>query len=457
MCGVVGVYCENEDLTSTLTYYSLYSLQHRGQESSGIAMYSDGIKIHKGMGLVTEVLRDVVPKMKGKVAIGHVRYSTTGESKLENAQPILVRSKVGEIAICHNGNLVNYYQLREVLENEGRVFATTSDTEIIAQLLSNFLMKYDIYESLQILTGKLLGSYTITVLINDTLIAYRDPLGFRPLCIGEIDSGYVIASESCALDSLEIERVFDVKPGEAVIVEDGDVEFFRVARAKRCARCVFEYIYFARPDSTIDGVSVYRARFNMGKNLARESSIDCDIVSPIPDSGTTCAIGYAMESKIPYSEVLIKNRYVGRTFIMPEQKLREISVRLKMNVVRENVEGKRITLVDDSIVRGTTSRKIVEMVGRFAKEVHLRVGSPPIVSPCYFGIDMSTREELIASDKSVEEIRRILSVNSLAYLSLKGLIKAVGIKDLCLACLTGIYPVCVPGEICDNYKYDVRY
>ena len=458
MCGVVGVYCENEDLTSTLTYYSLYSLQHRGQESSGIAIYSDAINIYKGMGLVTEVLRDVVPKLKGKVAIGHVRYSTTGESRIENAQPILVRSKVGEIAIGHNGNLVNYSQLREILENEGKVFSTTSDTEIIAQLLSNFLMKHDIYESLQILTQKLVGSYTITVLINDTLVAYRDPLGFRPLCIGEGDFGYVIASESCALDSLELNKVRDVKPGEAVIIEDGNVEFFRVARAKRCAMCVFEYIYFARPDSIIDGVSVYKARYKMGRYLAKESCVDCDIVSPIPDSGTTCAIGYSAESNIPYMEVLIKNRYVGRTFIMPEQKLRELSVRLKVNVVRENVEGKRVTLVDDSIVRGTTSKRIVEMVKRAgAKEVHFRVGSPPIIAPCYFGIDMSTREELIACGRSVEEIGRILSVDSLAYLSLNGLMKAVERDDLCLACLTGVYPVYVPGEICDNSKYEVRY
>ncbi len=460
MCGVVGVYCEDRDLTSTLTYYSLYSLQHRGQESSGIAIYSDGIKIYKGMGFVTEVLKDVVPKIKGKIAVGHVRYSTTGESKLENAQPILVRSKVGEIAICHNGNLVNYRQLREILENEGRVFATTSDTEIIAQLLSNFLMKYDIYESLQILTEKLLGSYTITALINDTLLAYRDPFGFRPLCIGEVDSGYVIASESCALESLDVNKIVDVKPGVGVIIEDGNIEFFRVARAKRLARCVFEYIYFARPDSVIDGVSVYKARYNMGRNLAKESAVDCDVVSPIPDSGTTCAIGYSMESKIPYSEVLIKNRYVGRTFIMPEQKLRELSVRIKMNVVKENVEGKRITLVDDSIVRGTTSRKIVEMVRKAsAKEVHFRVGSPPIIAPCYFGIDMSTREELIASGKTINEIREILLADSLAYLSLKSLIRSIGFKrdELCLACLTGVYPVCVPGEVCDNYKYDVKY
>ncbi len=461
MCGVVGIYCEDEDLTPSLTYYSLYALQHRGQESAGIAVYSKGVRVHRGMGLVTEVFKgDVLSKLRGRVAVGHVRYSTTGESRIENAQPILVRSKVGEIAIGHNGNLVNYPQLREVLENEGKVFLTTSDTEVIAQLLSNLLMRYDIENSLRFLTQKLLGSYTLTILINDTLVGYRDPLGFRPLCVGEGDFGFAIASESCALDTLGVEKVRDVKPGEAVIVRDGEVEFLRIARSKRCARCVFEYIYFARPDSVIDGVNVYRARYEMGRRLAKESFVDCDVVSPVPDSGTTCAIGYSVESGVPYMEALIKNRYVGRTFIMPEQKLRELSVRLKMNVVRENVRGRRVTLVDDSIVRGTTSRKIVEMVRRAgAKEVHFRVGSPPIIAPCYFGIDMSTREELIASGRDVEHVRKAISADTLAYLSLDGLIKSVGFdeKELCLACLTGIYPVCVPGELCDNSKYEPNY
>ncbi len=461
MCGVVGVYCEDEDITPTLTYYSLYSLQHRGQESAGIAVYSDGIRVCKGMGLVTEVFKgETISKLRGKVSIGHVRYSTTGESKIENAQPILVRSKVGEIALGHNGNLVNYPQLKKVLEDEGKVFSTTSDTEVIAQLLSNFLMKNDIYESLRLLTQKLVGSYTITALINDILLAYRDPLGFRPLCVGECDFGYVIASESCALDTLDVGRLRDVKPGEAVIIRDGDLEFFRVAKAKRRARCVFEYIYFARPDSVIDGVTVYEARYRMGKRLAKESPVDCDVVSPVPDSGTTCAIGYSVESGIPYMEALIKNRYVGRTFIMPEQKVRELSVRVKMNVVKKNVEGKRVTLVDDSIVRGTTSRRIVEMVRRAgAKEVHFRVGSPPIIAPCYFGIDMSTREELIASCMDLEFVRRSISADSLAYLSLEGLIDSVGFNEdeLCLACLTGVYPLPVPGESCDNAKYGLEY
>ena len=453
MCGVVGIYCEDEDITSTLTYYALYALQHSGQESAGIAISHNGLKLHRGMGLVTEVFsNDILKKLRGRVAIGHVRFSTTGESKFENAQPILVKSKIGELAIGHNGNLVNYYQLRTMLENEGRVFMTDSDTEVIAQLLSIFLMKYDLISALELLSQKLVGSYSITALFNNTLIAYRDPLGFRPLCYGETDFGYVIASESCALDALGVKKVRDIEPGEAIFITDGAIERVKIAKAKRSARCVFEYIYFARPDSIIDGVSVYKARYRMGRILAKESYVECDLVSPIPDSGTTCAIGFSAESGVPYLEVLIKNRYVGRTFIMPEQSIRELSVKLKLNVVKENVQGKRVLLVDDSIVRGTTSKKIVEMVKKAgAKEVHFRVGSPPIIAPCYFGINMSTREELIASDKSVEEICKILGADSLAYLSLEGLIKAVGFKrcELCLACLTGLYPVHVP---CENIE-----
>jgi len=452
MCGIVGVYCEDEKLTSKIAYYTLYSLQHRGQESAGIAVASkENIALHKGMGLVTEVFgKDLLNRLKGSSAIGHVRYSTTGESKLENAQPLLVKSKAGQLAVGHNGNLVNYPQLRAMLENEGRIFHTDSDTEVIAQLLSTFLMKYDIVESLELLQKKLIGSFSLTILYNDTLIGYRDALGFRPLCVGETEFGYVLASESCALDAVGAKKARDVKPGEAVIISNGDIEFVKIFESERRARCVFEYIYFARPDSVIDGVSVYKARLNMGKILARESPVEADIVSPVPDSGTTAAIGYSSESGVPYLEALIKNRYVGRTFIMPEQKLRESSVKIKMNVVKENVEGKRVVLVDDSIVRGTTSRKIVNMVRKAgANEVHFRVGSPPIIAPCYFGIDMSTREELIASCKCVEDICRELGADSLAYLSLEGLLKAVGFnnRQLCLACLTGRYPVPVPGEI----------
>ncbi len=452
MCGIAGVYSEDENLTAELIYCTLFALQHRGQESAGIAI-SDGnnVKLHRGMGLVTRVFSPKVMKFlgKGKVAIGHVRYSTTGESSIENAQPLLVHSKVGSIAVAHNGNLVNYWGLRSVLESEGRAFLTNSDTEVIAQLLSTILMNNDIVNALRILDSKIVGSYSLAILYNDTLIAYRDPLGIRPLCVGEMDGGYVIASESCALDAIGAKLIRDVKPGEAAIVEKGELDFVRVCECKKKAFCVFEYIYFARPDSIIDGRSVYRIRYDIGRELAKESYIEADIVSPVPDSGTTSSIGFSQESGIPYLEALIKNRYVGRTFIMPEQRLREHSVRLKMNAVKDNVKGKRVVLVDDSIVRGTTSRKIVDMVRNAgAKEVHFRVGSPPIIAPCYMGIDMSTREELIASNLSLDEIRKTINADSLAYLSLEGLLKAVKAdeNELCLACLTGKYPLYVPGE-----------
>lgn len=454
MCGVVGVYCEDPSLTSRMTYFTLFSLQHRGQESAGIAVSGDTVKVYKGMGLVTEVFDDrTLKKLNGNSAIGHVRYSTTGESKIENAQPLVVKSKFGPISVAHNGNLVNYWELRKELEEDGRVFLTDSDTEVISHLLSSYLLDYDLNKSLELLTEKLRGSFTLSLLLNNMVVGYRDPLGFKPLCVGEGEFGYVIASESCALDSVGAEFIRDVEPGEAVIIEDGDLRFEKIAEGRNKAVCVFEYIYFARPDSTIDGRSVYEVRFNIGRTLARENPVEVDIISPVPDSGTTSSIGYAYESRIPYIEALIKNRYVGRTFIMPGQSSRELSVRLKMNALKNNVKGRRVMLIDDSIVRGTTSRRIVDLVRKAgAREVHFRVGSPPIIAPCYFGIDMSTREELIASSKNVEAIRKEINADTLAYLSLEGLINSVGISesDLCLACLTAEYPVMVPGEVCNR-------
>jgi len=455
MCGIVGVFHPNGEIAPRIAYYSLFSLQHRGQESAGIASFDNHIRQKKGMGLVTEVFRDEdFELLAGKSVIGHVRYSTTGRSHLENAQPFVVKSKAGYIAVAHNGNLVNYPKLRAELENEGRVFTTDSDTEVIAQLLSKFLLEArDVVYALGKLEESLLGSFTMTALIDDTVVGYRDSLGFKPLCVGEVGEGYIICSESCAIDALDGNFLRDVKPGEAVIIKDGEIEFVKIAESERRAVCIFEYIYFARPDSVIDGVSVYEARSEMGRILAKESPVDADFVSAVPDSGITAAIGYAQESKIPYSECLIKNRYVGRTFIMPTQSLRETSVRLKVNVVRENVRGKRIVLVDDSIVRGTTSKRIVDMIkAAGAREVHMRIGSPPIIAPCYFGIDMKTREELIAAKHSIEEIREIFGADSLAYLSIGGLLEAVrkagGKEGFCLACLTSRYPVPVPGEVC---------
>ncbi len=445
MCGVIGIYSYDENITSKLTFFALYSLQHRGQESAGITVFGDYINIHKGMGLVNEVFsKKKLEEMKGNVAVGHVRYSTTGASKIENAQPLLVKTKKGALSVAHNGNLVNYPSLREELENEGAVFITESDTEVIAKLLSKELLGKDIIDSLRNLTERLRGSYSLVLALNDTLIGFRDPLGFKPLIVGKGDFGYILASESCALDAIGADVIRDVKPGEAVVIKDGDIEFVRIAESKRRALCVFEYIYFARPDSILDGRCVYDVRHKIGEILAKESPVEADIVSPVPDSGTTSAIGFSKASGIEYLEALIKNRYVGRTFILPEQNARELSVRIKMNAVRSNVKGRRVVLVDDSIVRGTTSGRIIDMVrAAGAKEVHFRVGSPPIISPCYFGIDMSTREELIASKKSVEEIRKAINADSLAYLSLDGLIKAVRIKkeDLCLACLTANYPI----------------
>ncbi len=445
MCGVVGVYCENEDLTSKIAFFSLYSLQHRGQESAGISVFGDYIHIHKGMGLVNEIFDSrKLDGMKGKIAVGHVRYSTTGESRVENAQPLLVKTRQGAMAIAHNGNLVNYGSLRRALEREGSVFLSDSDTEVIAKLMAKEMISNDPVNAIVNLSGQIKGSYTLVFAFNDLLVGFRDSHGFKPLILGEGDFGYIIASESCALDAVGAEIVRDVKPGEAVIVKDGGIEFIKIEEFDRSSLCVFEYIYFARPDSVIDGVSVYDVRQRIGRILARESPVEADIVSPVPDSGTTSAIGFSKESGMEYLEALIKNRYVGRTFILPGQSVRELSVKIKMNAISKNVEGKRVVLIDDSIVRGTTSRKIVDMVRNAgAKEVHFRVGSPPIISPCYFGIDMSTRDELIASSKTVEEIRKEINADSLAYLSLDGLIEAVGKKkeDLCLACLTARYPV----------------
>ncbi|AIY90388.1 amidophosphoribosyltransferase [Geoglobus acetivorans] len=445
MCGITGVYSENEALTSKLAFFSLYSLQHRGQESAGIAVFGDYIHIHKGMGLVNDVFSDKkLSEMVGRIAVGHVRYSTTGESKIENAQPLLVKTKSGALAIAHNGNLVNYQTLRNQLENEGAVFITDSDTEVIAKLMAKELLTKEPEDALKRVSEQLKGSYTLVMALNDTLIGFRDSLGFKPLVIGEGDFGYIIASESCAIDAVGGRIIREVRPGEAVFIKNGELEFVKIEESSRKALCVFEYIYFARPDSVIDGISVYEVRHRIGKILARESPADADMISPVPDSGTTSAIGFSKESGIEYLEALIKNRYVGRTFILPHQSTRELSVKIKMNAVRKNVEGKRVVLIDDSIVRGTTSRKIVDMVrSAGAREVHFRVGSPPIISPCYFGIDMSTREELIASNREVEEIRKEINADSLAYLSLDGLIEAVGLEkgELCLACLTAEYPV----------------
>ncbi|MBP2030242.1 amidophosphoribosyltransferase [Methanohalophilus levihalophilus] len=455
-CGVVGVLMNEEPQSDTAAlqiYYALYALQHRGQESTGITIH-DGKSVRsiKGMGLVPEVYsREDIINLKGKVGIGHVRYSTTGDSRIENCQPLIVNYKSGTVAIAHNGNLVNGKELRNRFEAEGRIFITDSDTEVIAHLLVKELLHHDPIEAIKNVMGRLVGSYSLAIMIDDQLIAVRDPLGFKPLCIGRIDGGLVVASESVAIDTLNGELIRDVKPGEVIIFKDGEFESHQIYKNSRSSHCVFEYIYFARPDSIIDGRLVYKVRERIGRELSKEHPVDADVVSPVPDSGITSAIGYSYESGLRYEEGLMKNRYIGRTFILPGQAMRETAVRLKMNTIAQNIKGKKVILIDDSIVRGTTSRKIINMVRKAgASEVHARIGSPPIIAPCYMGIDMATREELIAAGEEIKTVKNTINADSLGYLSIDGLVKAIGIdrEELCLGCLTSIYPIEVPGEEC---------
>jgi len=452
-CGVVGVSFKEEAPAALSIYYALYALQHRGQESAGITVH-DGIQVRtlKGMGLVPEVFnRQDIQKLKGHVGIGHVRYSTTGGSRIENCQPLLVSFKSGTIAIAHNGNLVNSGELREELVKEGRIFLSDSDTEVIAHLLVKKLMHFELEDAVRELMKRLVGSYSLVVLVENKLIVVRDPLGIKPLCLGQIDNGYVVTSESAAIDILNGQLIRDVAPGEMLIFSDGSFESKQLVKSKNRAHCVFEYIYFARPDSIIDGRLVYSVRMQIGKALFEEHPAEADIVSPVPDSGITYAIGFSKSSGIDYMEGLMKNRYIGRTFIMPGQDMRETAVRLKLNTIKPNIEGKSTVLVDDSIVRGTTSRRIIDLMRKSgAREVHMRVASPPIISPCYLGIDMATREELVAAHKAVKGVEAVINADSLGYISIDGLVRSIGIPldDLCVGCLTGEYPVEIPGERC---------
>ncbi len=453
-CGVVGISLnETANGAAKSIYYSLYALQHRGQEAAGISVH-DGksIRTHRAMGLVSEVFDDAqIALLRGHVGIGHVRYATSGRSCIENSQPLLVKYKDGAIATAHNGNLVNSTQLREQLEEAGDIFYSTSDTEVIAHIFVKELLHYDLLEAARSLMRRIVGSYSLVFLWGDTVLALRDPLGIKPLCIGEIDSGFMVASESVAIDTLNGKLIRDVKPGELIVIRNGEMKSYQLARSTRPAHCIFEYIYFARPDSIMDGRLIYDVRVNIGSNLAREHPACADTVTPIPDSGITLAVGYHQRSGISYRECLMKNRYIGRTFIMPDQNMRETAVRLKMNTIRPNIEGHKLILVDDSIVRGTTSRRIVNMVRKAgAKEVHVRIGSPPILAPCYLGIDMASRDELIAAHKTVAGVEAVIEADSLGYVSHEGLVDAVGIpkENLCMGCLTGLYPVQIPGEKC---------
>ena len=454
MCGIFGIYSFSDKDVARKIYYGLYALQHRGQEGAGIVV-SDGSELHshKGLGLVPEVFNNEnIKLLKGHVGIGHVRYSTTGSSVIENCQPFIVNSSLGNLAIAHNGDIVNSHVLKRELEKQGHIFTSSTDSEVVAHLLVKELLKTeDIIQSIINVSKELIGAYSLIILYNNTLIAVRDPNGFKPLCIGKDEDNFYISSESCGLDVVDAELIRDVNPGEIIVINKEGIENYYISDddcSKNASTCMFEYVYFARPDSVIDGICVYKVRRNIGKILAKEEPCDADIIAPVPDSGITSAIGYSEESGIPYYEGLIKNRYVGRTFILPTQEERNLAVRLKLNPVKSILKDKRVVLIDDSIVRGTTSRRIVDMVRKAgAKEVHLRVGSPKIISPCFYGIDMPTKEELIASSKSVDEIRDYIHADSLGYLSIKGLIKAIGRKNLCLACVSGDYPTDISHKV----------
>jgi amidophosphoribosyltransferase len=448
-CGVFGVYAPGEDV-ARLTFFALFALQHRGQESAGIAT-TDGkkLQVYAQMGLVSQVFNeDALSQLKGDIAIGHNRYSTRGSSRVFNAQPIIVGKDENAIAIAHNGNIVNAEHLYQELCDQGYTFNTSTDTEVIANLILSSPEKRWV-DKIQYAMRRLQGAYSLTLLTNHTLYGVRDPFGVRPLCLGTINGGWVIASESCALDHIGANFIREIEPGEIVAITDNGVDSYQMEVGRR-ALCIFEYIYFARPDSVINGRLLYPARLAMGAGLAEEHPVVADLVMGVPDSATAAGIGYARYSSIPLGEGLLKNRYVGRTFIEPDQRIRDLGVKLKFNPLPQMLDGKRMVVVDDSIVRGTTTPKVVKLLRRAgAKEVHMRICAPPIRYPCFFGVDMATRWELIAAQKTVPEVRDFIGADSLGYLSIDGLIKAVALpKDIfCMACFTGDYPIPVQLEM----------
>jgi len=455
-CGIFGIFAPNEDV-ARMTFFGLYALQHRGQESAGIAV-ADGraINLHKEMGLVAQVFtEEKLRPLIGHVAIGHTRYSTTGSSKLLNAQPFVVESALGPLAIGHNGNLTNGTALRNELFQRGFGLSSSSDSELIVQLLAGGPgNSWD--ERINALMDKAEGAYCLTILTRDSLYALRDPWGVHPLCLGKIgESGWVVASESCALATIGAEFVRELDPGEVVAIDANGPRTIGKHASRQRHLCLFEYIYFARPDSQIDGRTLHAARVEAGRMLAQESHIDADIVIPVPDSGIPAAIGYAQQSGIPYSEGLIKNRYIGRTFIQPDDRLRKVGIQLKFNPLSDNLDGRRVIIIDDSIVRGNTSGPMVRMLrAAGAKEVHMRVSSPPIKHPCYLGVDMATYPELIAHRLDVSQICEHLGLDSLAYLSLDGLQKATRAQGFCHGCFTGKYPVEV--SLVDKHAFENR-
>ena len=448
-CGLFGVW--NHPEAGNVTYLGLYALQHRGQESAGIAA-SDGASIHteKAMGWVADVFgRDRLRRLPGHRAMGHVRYSTAGSSNLKNAQPIMATTARGPIAIAHNGNLTNADALRREMERDGAIFQSSSDTEVILHLLAR-APAGSLEEQITHALAQVKGAYSLLILTLDALYAIRDPYGFRPLTLGRLRDAHIVASETCALDLMEASFERDVEPGEVVVISDAGLRSLRPFPPAERLHCVFEYVYFARPDSLLWGRNVHTVRKAMGRQLAREYPVAADVVIPVPDSGTSAALGYSEESGTPYELGLIRNHYVGRTFIEPKQGIRHFGVKIKLNPVREMLEGRRVVVVDDSIVRGTTSRKIVKMLrSAGAREVHMRLSSPPIQWPCYYGIDTPTRKELIASSHTVDEICRYLAADSIGYLSLDGMLKATGgdPAHFCNACFTGNYRVGIEPEV----------
>jgi len=451
-CGVVGVYGHPE--AANLVYLGLYALQHRGQESAGIvASTHSKMRLEVGMGLVADVFDPIrILKLPGPLAIGHNRYSTAGKSELVNAQPCMINYSAGSLALAHNGNLVNAHAIRKGLGSKGAIFQSTNDSEVIVHLMAQSKAETFVDRAAEALR-QVSGAYSLVLMTKTELVAARDPHGFRPLCLGKLDGAYIVASETCVMDLIEAEFIREVEPGELILINDQGIQSFFPFKKVETKHCVFEHIYFARPDSFIFGEHVYTARKNMGRAMAQESPADVDLIVPVPDSGVVSAMGFAEESGIPFEMGLIRNHYVGRTFIEPQSQIRHFGVKLKLNPVKEIIAGKRIAIIDDSIVRGTTARKIVKMLRDVgAKEVHLRISAPPILHSCFYGIDTPTKEELIAHTHDLEETRQYLAADSLAYLSLEKMMEVLenGKKKFCSACFDGNYPIPITDKKMDT-------
>ncbi len=444
-CGVFGIYSkENKEDIAGLIYYGLCSLQHRGQENAGMSVSNNGkICTYKGTGLVSDVFSEKQLKEKvGNIGIGHVRYSTAGGSSEKNAQPLQSHCKLGDIAIAHNGNLINPDIIKELLEDAGVLFQTTADSEVILNMMAR-RAKHGLRSTLTDTISAIKGSFALVISVQNKLIGIRDPHGIRPLCMGELEDGsIVLASESCALDSVGAKLIRDINAGEIVIIDENGVEAINYNEQSHKAPCSFEHIYFARPDSVIDGLDVYKSRYETGVKLWEQSKIEADIVIGVPDSGVPAAQGYAIASGIPFVTGLVKNKYIGRTFIKPSQELREKAVRVKLNPIKSMIQGKRVVVVDDSLVRGTTSKKLIEMLrGAGAKEVHFRSASPAVMHPCYFGVDIAYRKELMAAEKTRDEICEFIGADTLDFLQVENLTKTLGSEEFCLGCFNGVYPL----------------